>query len=140
MEWKLIDSAPRGEFAYSIGAMLVDGKPVRACMIYWGDIGWYEPYSGKSAHYVTHWIPLPEPPQRKLKINLDRSYRQDYIEFMKTFKHARFDGKRDYECTQICFCIAASAPTEFWAETSEEIPASMIQIERCGDVRFFGWL
>lgn len=56
-KWLPIDTAPRD--TNLIGAMLVDGRPVRACMIYWGDIGWYEPYSGKSAHYVTHWLQIP---------------------------------------------------------------------------------
>jgi len=60
----------------------------------------------------------------------------------KTFRNANFDGKRNYNCTNIVACQGGAAPDGVWVECGPEIIAEMklspLWIQ--GGVRFFGWL
>jgi hypothetical protein len=58
---------------------------------------------------------------------------------MTTFKNKNFT-KRNYECTNVVFCIAETAPNENWIATDEAMPSSMIQLRIENGVRYFGWL
>ncbi len=60
---------------------------------------------------------------------------------MKTFKNTKFTT-RDYECTQVVFCQAETAPNDFWVECSElEIyRKNCTQLYKAGDQTFFGYL
>jgi hypothetical protein len=72
---------------------------------------------------------------------------------MKVFRHIGFDGKRDYECTNVIACIAETAPDEHWIEnTDPQFPVSAFpdgraaltqhvqQLYTKAGVRYFGWL
>ena len=61
---------------------------------------------------------------------------------MKWFKHKQFTGKRDYECTNVCYCYAPEPPTEHWTETKFPMPkfTTMSLLYRQGDAQFYGWL
>ncbi len=60
---------------------------------------------------------------------------------MKTYKNSSFI-KRDYEATNIVFCVAEKAPNGEW----EEVDNSEIGKTKCtplyvlGGVQYFGWL
>lgn len=57
---------------------------------------------------------------------------------MKSFKNKNFT-KRNYECTNVVFCKAESAPNENWIECDEsEINCEQLWIEN--NVRYFGYL
>jgi hypothetical protein len=58
---------------------------------------------------------------------------------MMTFKNKNFT-KRNYECTNVVFCIAEVAPNENWIETSEAMPEGMDQLWIENGVRYFGWM
>jgi len=60
---------------------------------------------------------------------------------MKTFKNKNFT-QRDYEATNIVFCMAQSAPNENWIECSEfEITKLKCQkLYSNGGVIYFGYL
>jgi hypothetical protein len=58
---------------------------------------------------------------------------------MTTFKNKNFT-KRNYECTNVVFCIAETAPNKNWIATDEAMPSSMIQLRIENGVRYFGWL
>ncbi len=60
---------------------------------------------------------------------------------MKTFKNINFT-KRNYECTNIVFCQAETAPDENWVECEEiEIElAKCDQLHKQADVRYFGYM
>ena len=58
---------------------------------------------------------------------------------MTTFKNKNFT-KRNYECTNVVFCQADTAPDSNWIETSEQMPSTMIQLFTQNGVRYFGWL
>ena len=57
---------------------------------------------------------------------------------MKTFKNKNFI-KRDYECTNIVFCEAETAPNENWIEcdSKENVLNQLYMID---NVRYFGYL
>ncbi len=63
---------------------------------------------------------------------------------MKWFKHNEFDGKRDYECTNVCYCHAPEAPDVNWVEIPPhgDMPkyTTMTRLWRVGDAEFYGWL
>jgi hypothetical protein len=44
----------------------------------------------------------------------------------KTFKHK--DQRRTYDYTCRLFCKAETAPNQYWVETSQEVPANMMQL------------
>jgi len=60
---------------------------------------------------------------------------------MTTFKNKNFT-KRNYECTNVVFCQAVTAPNDNWIECNE----SEIKAIGCyglyvqDGVRYFGWL
>lgn len=56
---------------------------------------------------------------------------------MATFKNKNFT-KRDYECTNVVYCIADQAPNENWIETTEDVKGSQLYIEN--NAVFYGWL
>ena len=62
------------------------------------------------------------------------------------FKHKNFTGKRQYECTQIAFCIAETSPGDAWENCSKDELYKyvdnnrMIQLFIQGNIRYFGWL
>ena len=60
---------------------------------------------------------------------------------MKTFKNKNFT-KRDYEATNVVYCIAEKAPSDEWIETSvnEIYNSKCNQLYRENDVVYFGWL
>ncbi len=58
---------------------------------------------------------------------------------MKTFKNKNFIS-RNYEGMNVVFCVAIAAPDGNWIETSESIPASMVQLWIQDGVRYFGWM
>lgn len=60
---------------------------------------------------------------------------------MKTFKNKNFT-KRNYECTNIVFCQAETAPDANWIECdSIELElTSCRQLWLQDGVRYFGWL
>ncbi len=61
---------------------------------------------------------------------------------MKWFKHIGFNGKRDYERTNLCYCNAPTAPSSEWVETEPPLPklTTMIRLYRQGEAQFYGWL
>lgn len=65
MEWKKIESAPK-DGSFVVG--LEDDVP---CIIRWevGHIsdGYWEDDNYHARHYITHWMPLPEPPKEEVK-------------------------------------------------------------------------
>jgi hypothetical protein len=60
---------------------------------------------------------------------------------MKTFKNTKF-VKRDYECTNVVFCQAETAPNENYKEVDEsELYLSNCQPLRTeNDVKYYGYL
>jgi hypothetical protein len=59
-------------------------------------------------------------------------------EIMKTFRNIKFI-KRDYDCTNIVFCEAETAPNENWIEcNASENTLSQLWMEN--GVRYFGYL
>lgn len=58
---------------------------------------------------------------------------------MKTFKNTSFK-KRDYECTNVVACQAASAPEGTWVECDESVLTGLKQLWMVNGVRFFGYL
>ncbi len=62
--------------------------------------------------------------------------------FMKWFKHKEFNGKRDYECTNLAYCYAPEPPNEYWQETQFPLAkiTTMSLLDRQGDAQFYGWL
>lgn len=59
---------------------------------------------------------------------------------MKTFRHPRWTGKRDYECTNVCACQAETAPDAEWIEDSGAIAPNMTQLWIERGVRYWGYL
>jgi hypothetical protein len=72
---------------------------------------------------------------------------------MKVYRNIHFDGKRDYECTNVIACIADAAPDENWIEnTDPKFPVyafadgraaldnGVQQLYIKAGVRYFGWL
>jgi hypothetical protein len=60
---------------------------------------------------------------------------------MKTFKHKMWNGKRDYECTNVIACQAESAPSEWWIECGDDsilTGLNKLWIER--GVQYYGHL
>jgi len=63
------------------------------------------------------------------------------VQRINRFKNENFT-QRDYECTNVVFCQAESAPNENWIECDEKELVN----SRCGqlyiqaDVRYFGYL
>jgi len=59
---------------------------------------------------------------------------------MKTFRNKNFI--RNYECTNIVFCIGAAAPNENWIECDnseiEKNKCNQVYIEN--NVKYFGYL
>lgn len=58
---------------------------------------------------------------------------------MKTFKNKNF-VKRNYDCTNVVFCKAESAPDSNWIECDEDEIGDCDQLWIKGDVRYFGYL
>lgn len=58
---------------------------------------------------------------------------------LNTYRNRNF-VKRDYECTNVVYCLAPSAPSEEWVISQDAIPASMRMLERRGDALFYGWM
>lgn len=58
---------------------------------------------------------------------------------MKLFKNINFT-KRDYECTNMVYCMADTPPGPQWEEVTGTIPSSMQMLERCAGVEYYGWL
>lgn len=58
---------------------------------------------------------------------------------MKTFKNKNFT-KRNYECTNVVFCIGESAPNDNWIETTEAMPENIRPLWIENGVQYFGWL
>jgi hypothetical protein len=58
---------------------------------------------------------------------------------MQTFKNKNFT-KRDYECSNLVYCVADVAPNDMWVPTSESIGETMVQLYRIDDDRYYGWL
>lgn len=56
---------------------------------------------------------------------------------MKTFKNKNF-VKRNYECTNVIFCIGKEAPNDNWVETEESIPKNMQSLWTENGVQFYG--
>ncbi len=63
-----VTSGPRDRGCLIGGLWNPDAKCwMRFALIEWINvIGWYEAYSGKSAHWVTHWMALPHHPTLEL--------------------------------------------------------------------------
>jgi len=61
LDWQPIETAPKDRTLF-IGALYRDGTVYRVHLAEWAQIGFYEPYSGKGLHFLTHWMPLPDPP------------------------------------------------------------------------------
>ncbi len=61
---------------------------------------------------------------------------------MKWFVHSTYNGKRDYECTNVVYCNAPEAPGPEWRETMEPLHklTTMIRLYRQGEAQFYGWL
>jgi hypothetical protein len=55
------------------------------------------------------------------------------------FKNKNFTS-RNYECTNVVFCIADAAPDANWIATNDAIPESMSQLWITNGVRYFGWM
>jgi hypothetical protein len=58
---------------------------------------------------------------------------------MQIFKNKNFT-KRDYECSNLVYCVADVAPNDMWVPTDETINIDMTQLYRIGDNRYYGWL
>ena len=63
----------------------------------------------------------------------------------RTFMHKNWNGKRDYECTNVVACVARTAPNDDWIECRADWMdqlksrgAQQLFIE--GGVQYFGWL
>ena len=61
------------------------------------------------------------------------------------FIHKNWAGKRDYECTNICACIAENSPGEQWREClAKEWDAleakGMGMLWKEAGVQYYGWL
>lgn len=56
---------------------------------------------------------------------------------LKLYKNKNFT-KRDYECTNVVYCIANSAPNHNWVETVEDVQGSHLFTEN--GVQYYGWL
>lgn len=48
---------------------------------------------------------------------------------MKTYRHINWNGKRDYECTNVCACRAEAAPDANWIEDAQAIAGGMTRLE-----------
>jgi len=57
-----------------------------------------------------------------------------------TFKNKAWDGKRDYECTNVVACVAEHAPDASWIECDDRILNGLTQLWIIRDVRYFGYL
>jgi hypothetical protein len=58
---------------------------------------------------------------------------------MKTFKNKNFT-KRNYECTNVVFCQAETAPDANWVECNENEIGNCQQLWLQNGVRYFGYL
>ena len=59
---------------------------------------------------------------------------------MKTFKHKLWDGKRNYECTNVIACRAESAPTADWIECDDTILTGLTKLWIERGVQYYGHL
>ncbi len=60
---------------------------------------------------------------------------------MKTYRNIHYTT-RDYECTNVLFCIAPAAPSPDWVECSiiEMERANVIRLYRIDDAIYYGYL
>lgn len=60
--WQPIETAPK-DGTCVIGVTIIDGRAMRAQIVCYTDIGWYDRIGIQSWHFLTHWMPLPETPR-----------------------------------------------------------------------------
>ena len=57
----------------------------------------------------------------------------------RTFKNSKFT-RRDYECTNVVACRAATAPADHWVECDESALKGLTQPWTENGCTYFGWL
>lgn len=61
---------------------------------------------------------------------------------MTTFKNTKWNGKRDYECTNVVACVAEQTPKDGmeWEPVDESFLFGKTQLWIQAGVRYYGWL
>ena len=58
---------------------------------------------------------------------------------MNTYKNKNYTT-RNYECTNVCACVAENAPNENWQECEESYINGMTQLWIENGVRYYGFM